>query len=233
MIGLFIPLYIYPSAIWDELISIKTTYPSLPIIAVINPENGPGTSQNAEYSTWITKLQAASIIIVGYDHTSYGARSVSVVKADIDRYSSFYPSIDGIFFDEMSHEDTGNEAYYSVLSSYAKAKGFPITIGNPGCVIPLSYMQTVDYIVVSENTIAPDLSSYEAYSGYDSRLVMIAFEQATLPSTWVKQVASKIGWIYVTDDMLPNPYDVLPSYLNDLAGLLDEANTSISSKFLD
>ena len=232
MVGLLVPLYIYPGSTWNTLINIKTTYPALPIIAVINPGSGPGTAQNSDYVSWIAKLQAANILVLGYDHTSYGARPTADVKADIDRYLAFYPSIDGIFFDEMSYLKTGNESYYSTVSNYAKGKGFPITIGNPGATLPPSYLQTVDYVVISESKTSPELTSYGTYASYMSRLVMITINQATLPTTWVNQAAASIGWIYVTSDTLPNPYDTLPSYLTSLATLLNNANANVASKVI-
>ena len=230
MVGLLVPLYIYPGSTWTTLINLKTTYPTLPILAIINPGSGPGTAKNSDYVTWIAKLQAANIIVIGYDHTSYGSRPTADVKADIDNYLAFYPSLDGIFFDEMAYQSTGKEAYYSAMDNYAKVKGFPITFGNPGTTLLASYLQTVDYVVISEDKTTPDISTYGSYADYMSRLAMITINQATLPSAWVNKTAASIGCIYATNDKLPNPYDTLPSYLTSLATLLNNGNTNTANK---
>ena len=49
--GLLIPLYIPPGTVWNALIQAKESNPSVPIIAVVNPDNGPGTSVNPGYAT--------------------------------------------------------------------------------------------------------------------------------------------------------------------------------------
>ena len=229
MAGLMIPLYMDPNSDWDLVVSIQKTYPSLPIVAIINPNSGPGTFQDPLYVTGIKKLLDAGVIVVGYDHTSYGARSITDVKADIDNYASFYPNIKGIFFDEMT-DTSGQESYYQTVGDYAKSKGFTMTTGNPGIKTPVSYMPTLNYVVISENTVTTDLKDYGEYSKYYSHLGMMVIDQATLPTAWVEEAKEMIGWIYVTSDTLPNPYDVLPSYLSTLAGLLNkEAKTEKKS----
>ena len=224
MTGLLVPLYIYPGDDWTTLINIKTKYPSLPICAIINPASGAGEDSNSDYVTWITKLKDASIIVVGYDHTSYGDRSLDDVKFDIDNYHTFYPNLDGIFFDEMQYEATGYESYYTTLRAYAAAKNFDVTFGNPGTKLPVSYMSTLDYIVIFEDTSTADLTSYKSYKSYYSQLAMISINQATLPTAWVNSATKLSEWLFVSDDTLPNPYDTLPSYLETLAKLINAAN---------
>src|SRR5207245_2803059 len=56
------------------------------------------------------------------------------------------------FFDEMSNE-SGNEKYYTAISSYAKSTdGFSITFGNAGTDVPESYIGTVDTIEIYEDS---------------------------------------------------------------------------------
>ena len=102
--GVIVPLYTYPtSSTWNTMVKVKTDYPSVPTIVIINPASGPGSSKDSNYSDGIKKLQAAGISVLGYVHTSYSSKTASAVKADIDKYRSYYPSIDGIFFDEMAN----------------------------------------------------------------------------------------------------------------------------------
>ncbi|WP_166389699.1 spherulation-specific family 4 protein [Candidatus Nitrosotalea sp. TS] len=62
--GIIIPLYVYPGPSWDELVKEKVAHPSIPIIAIINPDSGPGT-QDPNYNTGVQKLQSAGISVVG------------------------------------------------------------------------------------------------------------------------------------------------------------------------
>ena len=233
MIGLMVPLYMDPNEDWDNLVNIKNAYPSLPIVAIINPDSGPGTFQNSDYVSGIDKMLGVGIIVVGYDHTTSATRPVEDVTADMDAYQSYYPKIQGIFFDEMEYLTTGGEEYYKTAGDYAKSKGFNMTIGNPGSKIPLSYMPTLDYIVIFENGILANLTDYSEYSSYMSHLVMMVHTQPTLPTEWIGQAADMIQWIYVTNYTTPNPYDTLPSYLSNLAGLLNTANTNKNNKPVD
>ena len=232
MAGLMIPLYMDPNSDWDLVVSIQKIYPALPIVAIINPNSGPGTAQDPLYVAGIKKLLDVGVTVVGYDHTSSAARSIADVKTDIDSYVSFYPNIQGIFFDEMQADASGDESYYQTASDYAKSKGFTMTIGNPGTKTPLSYMPTVDYVVISENIVTADLKDYGEYSAYYSHLVMMVINQATIPTAWVEKAKGMIGWIYVTSYTLPDPYHTLPSYMSTLAGQLANANTEKKSKKL-
>jgi hypothetical protein len=51
------------------------------IIAIINPNSGPDSAgPDSSYTTYMKKLTAAGVDMVGYVHTSYGARAVSDVN---------------------------------------------------------------------------------------------------------------------------------------------------------
>src|SRR5258707_13048109 len=156
--GVVIPLYIYPGPDWDRLIQVKNTYSRVPMIAVINPYNGPGTYQDLNYVTGIQNLRSAGITVLGYVYTNYAARSTEDVTADINAYKNWY-ALDGIFFDEMSNL-AGNESYYSNLSNYAKSLGYQLTMGNPATDTLPSYIGTVDSLIISEGTGYPDLSFF-------------------------------------------------------------------------
>src|SRR5713226_9641864 len=159
--GVIVPLYSYPGSYWTQVIQAKNAHPSVPIIAIINPNNGPGSSIDSTYTNSIQQLQSAGITVLGYVYTGYGSRSTSSAEADINTYNSWY-HINGIFFDEMSNV-SGNENYYSTLSSYVKSHGMTMTVGNPGTDTLSSYIGTVDNLVIYENPglpTTPDLGSW-------------------------------------------------------------------------
>ncbi len=94
-----IPMYMDPSAAdWAE----ETAAASTVSLLVANPNSGPGASADAAYTQAIATAHTAGQTIVGYVHTSYGARAIADVEADIDAWYSFYPAIDGIFSDETA-----------------------------------------------------------------------------------------------------------------------------------
>ncbi|MFI5407419.1 MAG: spherulation-specific family 4 protein, partial [Nitrososphaerales archaeon] len=130
-IGIMIPLYTYPGTTWDTVIATKNAHPTVPIVAIINPNNGPGNSKDTNYVTEIQQLQSSGIIVMGYVQTNYAMQNTTTIQSDIDSYKSWYPQITGIFFDEMSNS-AGDENYYQNLSNYAKSVGFTFTVGNPG-----------------------------------------------------------------------------------------------------
>ena len=98
------------------------------MVAVVNPDNGPGYYQDPVYVQAIESLRAVGIIVIGYVYTSYGARSQSDIISNINSYKQWY-DINGIFFDEMANV-RGYESYYSNLSNYARTLGYTITVGN-------------------------------------------------------------------------------------------------------
>jgi len=226
--GLMIPLYIYPGQDWDALISVKKAYPNVPVIAIINPNSGPGASQDSAYVAKIAQLIAAGITIIGYDHTSYGARDINAVKKDMDLYSSFYPNLQGIFFDEMVSA-TGKESYYSELTSYARSKNFKLTVGNPGVNLNSSYLGTENIFVVYENNGYADLAKSTWLTNDPSQLAVMSINVDKLDQKWVAQACQKVGWVFVTEAKLPNPYDKLPAYLTNLMKTL--TNCSSNSSF--
>ncbi|TLX90690.1 MAG: hypothetical protein E6K93_05635, partial [Thaumarchaeota archaeon] len=77
--GVIISLYISPSSntcgqyggpgttnCYDALIAVHNLHPSVPIVAKVNPSNGPGTAPDATHLNGFNKLKAAGITVLGY-----------------------------------------------------------------------------------------------------------------------------------------------------------------------
>lgn len=219
--GIIIPLYTYPGSTWDTVIAEKKAHPSVPIVAIVNPSNGPGSSKDSNYASGIAQLSSAGVQVIGYVSTSYTGRGLSAVENDVSTWASWYPGISGIFFDEMSNT-AGGESFYSTASSYAHSLGLSFTVGNPGANTIPSYLSTVNLVLIYESPGLPDLSGYSSWSGYDkSQLGMIPFGVSSFSSSWVTSAESTVGWLYVTNDVLPNPWDTVPPYLDQLATMFD------------
>ena len=234
----YVPLYIYPNwwvgspYQWTPVIDAIANNPTLQFYVVLNISNGPDTTLNSDYQHGISDLIAAStaadnLKILGYVFTSYGARLIADVKQDIDRWDNFYnPDIDGILLDEMASV-TGSESYYSDIANYAKTTvGMSEVWGNPGNPTTQNYINTVDTIIIYEGSTQPSLETFATSTfspNFDkSKFAVNIFGQTVLDTQYIQDLdaAAYIGHIHYTDDTMPNPYDVLPTYLNNLLLLL-------------
>jgi len=224
--GIMVPLYTYPGSTWDTVIKTKNDHPGIPIMAIVNPASGPGGSRDSNYVSGIKELRDAGVIVLGYVSTGYTGRSLEAVRGDIDKWASWY-NVDGVFFDEQANWP-GGESYYTQASNYAESRGLDFTVGNPGTNSLPSYLSTVDVVLIYESPGLPNLNNYDdAWESYDNdQLGMIPFSVGSLPEDWIKDATRFVGWLYVTDDILPNPWDSLPSYFDDMAALLDGGSSS-------
>ncbi|HEX5457883.1 MAG TPA: spherulation-specific family 4 protein [Candidatus Nitrosotalea sp.] len=223
--GVMIALYTYPGSTWDVVAQAKSAHPSVPIVAIINPDNGPGSSRDPNYVSGIQELHAAGVTVLGYDATGYASNSASSVKSVMNTWKSLY-TIDGIFFDEMANW-SGPESYYSGLTSYAKSLGYTMTVGNPGTDTLPSYIGTVDNLMIYENPGLPPISALQGWhTGYDkSNFSMIAFGVNSVSTSFLSSASNYVGYIDLTNDVLDNPYDSVPSYFGTLVADLDTGSS--------
>jgi hypothetical protein len=220
--GTIVPLYTDPSdSSWTAIVTAKQAHPTVPVIAIVNPNNGPDTARNASYTSGIAKLQQAGIMVIGYVATGYTSRGIPAVEADIDQWKAFYPVLQGIFFDEQSNT-AGDEGFYKTVSQYSKAKGLTFTVGNPGTDTGPSFVGAVDVGLIYESFGLPSTSSLTGWhSGFAKSNFGIIPYGAALDHAYVKAARAMVGYIYVTSDDLPNPWDSLPSYFTDLLADLE------------
>jgi len=211
--GIMVALYFNPQSIlWDSLIDLKRQYPNVNVLAVINPHNGPGDFKDTTYATEVLKLQSAGITVLGYTFTNYGQRGINLIFQDINKYTLWY-NVDGIFFDEVAN--FGQENYYRGVSQYAKSQGVSYIVGNPGTNIPVSYIGIMDTYVIYENRGLPSLTYLaNIYPDYDKRnFAITSYGIFNLPASDISSISNYVGYLSITDDDLPNPYNTYPSYL--------------------
>lgn len=220
--GVMVPLYIYPGSAWNPVIQAKTAHPNVQIIAIVNPADGPGSGIDSNYTAWIRNLKTAGVVVLGYVPTTYGARSLGDCEADVNRWKSYY-DVAGIFFDEMSNV-RGYENYYSTLNNYSKSLGMTFTVGNPGVDTRSSFIGTVDNIVIYESPGMPSSSALAGWhTSYDpANFSILPFGVGELNASSVTTASQYVKYIYVTNDVLPNPWDSLPPYFSSLVSLLDQ-----------
>jgi hypothetical protein len=219
--GLIVPLYGQyglPSGEWDQLIQAKAAYPQIPIVAIVNAANGSGNAKDDGYAAAIRKVQAAHILVIGYVYTSLAQKPLADVRQDVANYKAWY-GVDGIYFDQMS-EVAGNESYYANATQYAKSLGMVMTVGNPGTYIALSYVGTVDTLVIYERPQLPTLAylaSWLKSGDARSNFAFIAFGVPDFNQTYAKAAAASVGFMFMTD---AKNYFVMPSYLSKELALL-------------
>lgn len=188
--------------------------------AIMNPASGPGAAANSDYAQAIAGCHTRGQHVIGYVHTSYGARALAIVRSEIDAYFAFYPGIDGIFLDEMSN-DSATRAYYRSLYQYIRGKPGPHeVIGNPGAAAASAWQLTTpvaDTVVVFEGTAAAYVSwsppswVRSRVASTISNLVYATSDETTMRQACSSSKAKNAGYMYVTDDVLPNPWDTLPA----------------------
>ena len=223
-----VPAYFYAtSSYWTQLQNAGPSSDGPVGIAVMNPNSGPGSRQNLDYVNTVNKTKAAGVKVFGYVYTGYGSRRLSAVKSDRDKYYNWY-KVDGIFLDEAEYRDCTDDAYYQNLYNHVKNRGQVIL--NPGTQTKECYADSANVIVNFEDT-------YEAYSRKDATG---AYEYDKTEPAWIHNADKyppSMFWhlvhstpdvaamrdavalgkqrgahhMYVTPDVLSNPWDTLPS----------------------
>ena len=237
--GLLVPLYIYPSDIhknpsFNRLIEVKRRHETVPMWVILNPASGPGEQVDGNYAKAIDRLRGAGCLVLGYVTTSYARRSETEVRKDIDQWLKMYPHIHGIFFDEMTYEDTEVAAkYQTALSHYAHEAGCWPTVANPGADTPGRYFAAgaADVILIHEGDSWPKEERlkgnyFGGYSDYPpfTRGVLV-YAQPKLDPDSLRMVRKYARWIYVTEASSQSgntPWARLSKHLEDICDLLAE-----------
>ena len=217
--GLIVPLYTYPGSTWDALILQKQDNPSFNIIAIINPDSGPGIGFNSNYQIGIENLQNAGITVLGYVATGYGGVSQSSIVSQVSDYKAWY-NVNGIYYDETSNNPS-EVSYYQAITTSAENLGFTIAVGGAGATVPGSFDGIFNILVVYENAGLPSNPSSLAGAGN----AIIAYGVPSITRADIQNLAQYVSYIYVTDATLPNPYGVLPSYLSSMVTDLAPSQT--------
>jgi hypothetical protein len=212
------PFYIYPTtAIVNQLIAANT-YGNIDVI--LNPANGVGSSVDANYTKAFTSFKTANVGTFGYILTGWASRSLSSTKTEIDLWKTLY-NPDGIFIDEASN-DENDIAYYQDLYNYITAKGMRVFV-NPGTETIEGYMGVSDNICIYENDPYTQLYAPAWTLNYPaSKFCVLQYGASAtqMRATVAWALSHNVGYVYVTNDVLNNPWDSIPPYLAEEAALL-------------
>lgn len=182
---------------------------------ILNPASGPGNAPVAGYQNTVRRARLAGIAVIGYVHTSWGKRSLRTVRAEVARYQAWY-GVDGIFFDEAATSPRALP-YYRSARRQTKKTGNARVVFNHGTVPHQRYMRLADVAVIFEGnadeyqrSAMPPWAS--AYPAHRFAALVYATPQQALQGVLGAARQRGVGYVYVTDDVLSNPWDRLPSY---------------------
>ena len=224
--GIIIPFYIYPTDNYNDtniatIVELKKANRDIPMIVIINPSSGPGSVTDGNYTAIINYLQAYGIHVIGYTTTNYRGQTTAQVEADIDGWKTYYPKVSGILFDQQSDGTTdlaAEQAYYKEVAQYSRKAGFDITVSNPGKNVDNTWYDLFDVLVEVENSTYPDAAAMRGPWPYCKQLFKrgAIIHTAGYTQADADLLVKNYGWVYITSDTAPNPYDTLSTVLNDL-----------------
>jgi Spherulation-specific family 4 len=203
-----VPAYFWPGGYWDNLISAAGPVK----IAVVNIDSGPGWAKEPAFAATFDRARAAGVELVGYTYTSYGRRPSADVLADAKKYRDWY-GITSVFLDETP-EQCGSLAYYDNIYKTLHPFGGRVII-NPGQSVDECYVSTADTIVNFEGHVNDYLgwnpaSWVQRYPSNKFWHIVYAAQTPNLTPALNKAREANSGYLYLTDDIMPNPFDRLP-----------------------
>lgn len=212
---IIVPAYFYPGAFWKILLESN---PDVVRDVIINPASGPGTQPDPAYRDVVKRCHQNGFGVLGYVATTYGAKYGRAVRDEIQRYYDWYAPT-GIFLDEVSSE-LSEVNYYKEIGGFIRGK----VVLNHGTIPHEDYFLAGDVLVIFES----DASKHAAirfpawlkkYRNQSCQIVIgcgvkkeTALRRVSDMKAALKKAASWSEYIYITDDVEPNPYDVLPSF---------------------
>lgn len=223
-VELLVPAYFYPSGhgatAWKAMTAAaKRTK----IHAILNPASGPGSKVDPTYVKTVDAFRATGGKLYGYVTSSYGKRTPDEVLADVAKYQQFY-KIDGLFLDEMDNTPKNLASYREITRRVHESIPGSLVIGNPGTTVPEAYVRdgAADVVVTFENFYKLDADAApEAWqSSYPARrfarIVHTVPDAKAFRTTLDRTKSRNVGYLFITDALMPNPYDRLPTFWTEL-----------------
>ena len=244
--GIIVPAYFYPGTggpggSGNGWAAMAAAASQVPITAIFNPDSGPLPGPaDPNYVTALTNLETAGGKSVAYVYTGDGSVPLVTVESQISTYITQYGSlINGFFLDAMNVIPS-ELSYYQSIDSFIKTLSASYdVIGNPGQpflngVTPAQYLATANTFDLFEGSDA-SFSSYpyglnwfesDASSQF-SNIVYDAPTVTAMQADITKAVGLDAGYVYVTDQTLPNPYAQLPSYWDQEVAAVATLNAKV------
>ncbi|MFI6484710.1 spherulation-specific family 4 protein [Nonomuraea sp. NPDC050663] len=224
--GIAVPAYFYPGPLWDQLDQAS--------VVVANPFSGPGKDFDPNYAAAIRRARDKGVTVLGYVATGYlgstgratrlgettDAAWLAQAQQDVATWYRLYGEhgLGGVFLDEVQNVCQHAGTYRWLDRSVKSLNRGAFTVINPGIGTEECYADIGDVSLTFEGT-------YETYRtwqppdwhrGRDPR----RFWHLVHATSTAEQMAEAMrlgkergaGFIYVTPDVLANPWDTLPDY---------------------
>lgn len=188
--GLLLPLYVYPSAVWNDgaanwkpVFNAIEAQPNLPWLVAANVDSGPGGSKtpgndDTNYIAGVSKLNSyKNVKTIGYVRTDYARSPMNDLKANITAWSGWSTytasniAVSGVFFDECA---TDNLNYLTEAITFARsAFKNPITVVcNFGVKASADYYKICDVVIAYESSLnASNAPPYKGLSTLQSNVI--------------------------------------------------------------
>lgn len=252
---LLVPAYENPCcqqgpAMWQQLLeAAQDPNRQYEIGIILNPLSGPGTERDpnfldAQNNGPLADLKAAGARVYGYVSTDYTDRSMALVQQEIAAYlTGHYAGFtDGVFLDEVSN-DLADLGYYQTLRAYIdNTQPGSVAIGNPGTPYlnnpsgqqqysPTDYLEAFNILVSFESVAQEYLNEYVHFAYLEQStpeaIAHIIYSQPDWDDSLFDLAISRgAGVLYISDDTLPNPYDRLPHYWQQLVSRLQQGSVT-------
>jgi hypothetical protein len=218
-----VPAYFYPwpaSQWWKQFADMR---PGSVIIA--NPASGPGEAVDARYTSVIENARSRGLVVLGYVDSDYGAIDADHVADETSRHRSWYP-INGVFLDRVA-PDPASLPHYAEIAQRVHDAGLSVAFNAGQPYIDPGYAEVADHLVVFEGPLTTYLEcQFPAWSHEvaANRLWHLVYGVATaeeMQDVVARAAANNAGMVYVTDGIMPNPWDHLPPYWDAEQKLLD------------
>lgn len=242
---LLVPAYFYPAgkavAEWERLFAASQ---HVPLVVIVNPASGPGKQVDPNYTRILKKAQPflknGRLQLLGYVTTSYAKRDLKDILLEVDRWQKLYPGLHGYFLDEQASDPEHVSYYVELFASIAHRPGMPLVISNPGVLCHPDYFEKrcFDAACIYEGADRFDrtrLNDWPAarlsrsallFYGVSNQQTLAERLRQALPPAIEGKGPAPVGYVFVTDGKLPNPWDRLPNYWDALVATLRKHNAA-------
>jgi hypothetical protein len=203
----------FPPQFWNR-IPVNGHYPA---VIVLNPDNGPGTRYIPQIRTAVRHVRREGSRVLGYIDTAYSRRSLAFVKQAVRDYRQWY-GINGMFLDQTPNHGTAQIGYYQRLDRYIRSViPHPAIWINPGVYPDPAYLSVASVIMTFEGPY----SAYKAiqtpawahhYPSDRFASDVFATSRPNLARAMGLSKARNTGFIFFTNETVPDPYTNVPSY---------------------
>jgi hypothetical protein len=209
---LAIPGYAHPA-----LATMWRSFASLPSgsTVILDPASGPGAEPEEIYVAAVARVRAAGVRVHGYVDTFYGMHEPASIHAQVASFREWY-GVDGIFLDRTAPSGDGFEEAVAVVRAL-RSEGLEVSM-NPGLPeIEPRYAELDALVCNFEGPLASFRSAaFPAWArdapGRFWHLVYEVPDEAGLAEAIGIAAGGGASAVYVTDGVMPNPWNGLPAY---------------------